>query len=221
MHAAAALWLLDLDGVAEGDLQRCRDWLSASEAARCERFVRELRRRQFVAGRVLLRMALGCVLGVAPRAVRLEERTGQAPLLAAPLPQGGAPGSAPGGAPGFSIAHSGRWVACAVSAQTALGLDIELRDAGRDLDALAAQAFDAGELARWACLRTLEDRQRINGFYDMWSGKEARFKLGGAEGGHCVFVPHAELSVALCSGLPLTQPLRIESATLAASWALA
>jgi 4'-phosphopantetheinyl transferase len=206
MSAVASLWMVDADAVADADLLRYRGWLSAGETARYQRFVRAQRQRQFVVGRIVLRMALGRLLNVAPQDVRLEEQVGKAPLLAAPAVKG-----AP---PGFSIAHSGRWVACATSAQTALGLDIELRDPGRDLAALAAQAFDADEMAQWERMRNLPDQQRVDGFYRLWSEKEARFKLGESAVGHCVALAHAELSVVVCSELPLVRPPRIEIVTL-------
>ncbi|WP_235914265.1 4'-phosphopantetheinyl transferase family protein [Rugamonas rivuli] len=190
--------MTDLDLVTDEGLILHRDWLSASEMARYRRFVRAQRQRQFVAGRVLARMALGSLLGVAPRDIVLEDRPGQAPLLKSPAPRGGLPG--------FSIAHSGRWVACAVSGQTALGLDIEMRDPQRDLAALAAQAFDEDEMAQWARLQELDEARRVAGFYGLWSAKEARFKLGVVAAAHSVAVPHEELSVVLCSELPLKAP---------------
>jgi 4'-phosphopantetheinyl transferase len=196
-----SLWISDADAVADADLQRYRGWLTASEMARHQRFVRAQRQRQFIVGRVLLRAALGRLLGAMPQEIRLEEQIGKAPRLAAPVPKNGAPG--------FSIAHSGRWVACAVSAHTALGLDIELRDATRDLPALAAQAFEADEMAQWARIEHLPGDERTDGFYRLWSEKEARFKLG-ATVGHCVAVPHAELSVVVCSEQPLARPPQIE-----------
>ncbi len=200
----ATLLMVDADAVADADLQRFRDWLSDGELARYQRFVRAQRLRQFVVGRVLLRKALGGLLNVALREIQLEERVGKAPLLVSPVVKGGMPG--------FSIAHSGRWVACVVSGQTALGLDIEMRDAGRDLAALAAQAFDAREVSRW---EGLPEARRVDGFYRMWSEKEARFKLGAASGGHCVALPHDELSVVVCSELPLDEAPTIEVVSLA------
>lgn len=200
----ATLWMVDADAVADADLLRFRDWLSAGELARYQRFVRAQRLRQFVVGRVLLRKALGRLLNVEARAIQLEEQVGKAPLLVSPAVKGSTPG--------FSIAHSGRWVACAVSAQTALGLDIEMRDGGRDLAALAAQAFDAREMARW---EGLPEARRVDGFYRMWSEKEARFKLGEGVGGHYVAVPHDELSVVICSESPLDDAPRMEVVSLA------
>ncbi|MRW89265.1 4-phosphopantetheinyl transferase [Duganella sp. FT80W] len=205
MSALASLWMVDADAVAEADLQRYRSWLTASEMARHQRFVRAQRQRQFIVGRVLLRAALARLLGVTPQEVRLDEQVGKAPRLTAPVLKGTQPG--------FSIAHSGRWVACAVSAQTALGLDIEMRDGGRDLAALAAQAFDVDEMAQWARIQGLSGDDRTDGFYRLWSEKEARFKLNQV-GGYCVSVPHPELSVALCSERPLAQAPRIDLVTL-------
>ncbi|MYM82302.1 4'-phosphopantetheinyl transferase superfamily protein [Duganella sp. FT50W] len=202
----ASLWMVDADVVTEAALQRWRGWLSPGEMARHQRFVRAQRQRQFIIGRVLLRMALGRLLAVTPQEIRLEEQVGKAPRLVAPVRKGETTG--------FSIAHSGRWVACAVSAQTALGLDIEMKDASRDLHALAAQAFDSAEMAQWARLQTLPEPERVEGFYRLWSEKEASFKLGVAAGGHCWSLPHAELSVALCSELPLDRAPALELITL-------
>ena len=204
----ASFWMVDADAVTDAELQRLRGWLSPGEMARHQRFVRAYRQRQFVVGRVLLRMALGRLLGVTPQEIRLEEQVGKAPRLAAPVLKGVQPG--------FSIAHSGRWVACAVSAHTALGLDIEMKDGTRDLDALAAQAFDSGEMSQWARLQGLPDEQRVEGFYRLWSEKEARFKLGVTGGGHCLVLPHPELSMVLCTEQPLERAPTIELVALQA-----
>lgn len=197
--------MVDADAVAQADLDRFRSCLSAGEQARCQRFVRDQRLRQFVVGRVLARHALGPLLGVPWREVLLEEQVAGAPLLAAP--------AIVGVKPAFSIAHSGRWVACAVSATTTLGLDIELLDDSRDLDALAVQAFEAPEMQQWQALQGLPQAQRSAGFYQLWSEKEARFKLG--SNGHTLALAHAELSVVLCSARPLAQAPDIEVVMLA------
>jgi len=204
----ATLWMVDADAVTAADLQRYRSWLTPGEMARHQRFVRAQRQRQFVVGRVLLRMALAPLLGVLPQEIKLEEQVGKAPRLAAPVIKGVQPG--------FSIAHSGRWVACAVSAQTSLGLDIEMKDAARDLNALAAQAFDSVEMSQWERLQGLPDAGRVEGFYRLWSEKEARFKLGITGGGHCLVLPHAELSMVLCTDKPLEKSPEIEVVTLGA-----
>ncbi|MGK5056693.1 4'-phosphopantetheinyl transferase family protein [Janthinobacterium sp. LB2P49] len=188
--SGASICLLDIRTIAVAQLHQYESWLGAAEAARYTRFVRPLRRRQFLLGRALLRAAMGEILAVAPESIVLEERPGQAPRLLAPA-----------GGPYFSISHSGHWVACALSSTTRLGLDIELRDPQRDVLALARQAFGAavaGELEKLPP----EERQAV--FYQRWSEAEARHKLG-VEEACCMTVAHAELSIVLCSTAPLGQ----------------
>ena len=50
----ATLWMVDADTVTDADLLRFRDWLSAGELARYQRFVRAQRLRQFVVGLSLI-----------------------------------------------------------------------------------------------------------------------------------------------------------------------
>ena len=186
----ASIWLLDIRSIETAQISRYAAWLGPAEAARHARFVRPLRQRQFVLGRVLLRLAMGKTLGVSPVDIVLGERPGQAPLLL--LPAGG---------PYFSISHSGHWVACAVSTTTRLGLDIELRDPGRDVLALAHQAFGAAVAAD---LEKLPQKERPEAFYQRWSEAEARYKLG-VTAASCVTLAHAELSIVLCSAAPLAR----------------
>lgn len=161
----ASVWLLDADALADETLASYAAWLDASERERLPRFRRPARRRQFLTGRVLARLALGHVLMAEPQSVRLQDRPGSAPLLVSPLTP----------AAGFSISHSGRWVACAVSNCSKVGLDIEAVDPTRDIDALAAQAFDADRQA-WLAARPPDTR--VRDFYGLWSRTEAQFKLG-------------------------------------------
>ena len=202
----ASVWLLDADalGDAAGDgvLASYAAWLDASERERLARFQRPARRRQFLVGRVLARLALGHVLGAEPSIIRLLDRPGSAPLLMSP--------SAP--AAGFSISHSGRWVACAVSRSSKLGLDIERIDAGRDIGALAAQAFDADRQA-WLAARS--PATRVRDFYGLWSRAEAAFKLG-MPAGSCFDLSTSELAVVLCCEQALDRAPEVELRTLSA-----
>lgn len=198
MPLTTLLWLSDAAALDEDALAGHLDWLSAGERERHGAFTRPLRRRQFLAGRVMLRQAVGALLGVPARQVSLEERPGAAPRLAWPQRDD----------VGYSISHSGKWVACAVSLEAALGLDIEIMDAARDLDSLAGQAFEPAEIA-W--LRARPEAARTEDFYALWCAREARFKLPppsreGEGGADCVHLAQGELAVALCSSRPLAQP---------------
>ena len=190
--AEAAVWLVDARNIDDTLLPGYMSWLSPGELARHARFMRPQRQRQFVLGRALLRTVLGHALGVPPAAIVLEERAGQAPL-------------SPAGAPSFSLSHSGHWIACAVSRQTALGLDIEVMNAKRDVLALARQAFGDAVANH---LAAMPREQQLASFYRRWSESEARYKLGGeageaGEAPSCVTLAHPELSIVVCSAAPL------------------
>lgn len=151
---AAALWLLDIGGVDEVAVDSFAARLGASEAARYARFVRPLRRRQFLLGRMLLRHAVGALLGVPAATVGAVEQPGRAPRLLL--------ADAARAVPFFSLSHSGNWAACAVGVDTPLGLDIEVMDAARDVMALAGAAFGASQ-GDW--LASLPEAARAPAFY--------------------------------------------------------
>lgn len=195
MACLAALRMVDTRAASDAGLDAWLPWLGEGELARYRRFVRRERRDQFVAGRVLLRQMLGQLLGRDPRSFAFEERAGQAPLLRAAA-----------GVAGLSISHSGPWVACAVSAHTRVGLDIEQLDPGRDIAALAAQAFDPQQQA-WLAARPAHTR--VRDFYRMWSEHEARIKLG-APAAQCTTLAHEAVSVVLCSAQALSAAPALE-----------
>lgn len=178
------VWLADIAGLSESRLAHYAGWLGETERQRYARFARPERRRQFVAGRALLRLALGRLLAADPAGILLQERPGQAPALVHPACDG----------LGFSISHSGALVACAASTATPVGLDIERIDPARDVPALAAQVFTPEAVAR---LQACGTQERTAMFYRMWCVHEAGIKLGTASAATHVFT-HAGFAGALC-----------------------
>jgi 4'-phosphopantetheinyl transferase len=186
------LWVADTAALDDAGLGLYAGWLGTSERRRCERFLRPRRRRQFIAGRALLRIMLARLLELAPAAIVLDERPGNAPRLAGV----GLP------AVGFSISHSGPWVACAASLHGPVGLDIECIDAGRDVVALAEQVFDAATAAQ---VRGCAGAARLQAFYRHWCLYEAGIKLGEASAADHVYT-HRGLALALRCARPLAAP---------------
>jgi 4'-phosphopantetheinyl transferase len=187
------LWLADAATLSDSALAGYAGWLGEGERQRAARFVRPARRRQFIAGRALLRLALARTLGMEPDTTHLPERPAAAPLLALAGHEH----------IGFSISHTACWVACAVSTAGRVGVDIELIDPARDIDALAGQAFDAQQRA---ALAARPPASRVRDFYTLWSTAEARFKLG-VEPASTFEFSHPELSVVLCcERAPTTRP---------------
>lgn len=83
----------------------------------------------------------------------------------------------PGGKPvlesgtlGFSVSHSGQLWACAVHTGQ-VGLDVQLQDLNRPLDAMARRIFTPQELDYY--------RQHPRDFYRQWCAKEAWIKYLG------------------------------------------
>lgn len=183
---ADAAWFLSHQG-----------WLSAGEVARYERFIREERKRQFMVGRILLRYALSSFLDISPQSIHVIEQRNSPPRL-----------DGVESVPGFSISHSGQWVACAIGNQSSLGLDIEVLNGKRDLVALGQQIFDEDAVKKIAYLQGME---RTRKFYEEWSKKEARYKLGAnipsESTPHYYIFPHAEISIVLCSAQPIQKTI--------------
>jgi 4'-phosphopantetheinyl transferase len=76
----------------------------------------------------------------------------------------------------FNLSDSGGWRVCAVTAGTAIGVDLERCDARRDVLRLARRFYHHTELA---ALQELDGSARSGAFYDYWTLKEARVKASG------------------------------------------
>lgn len=189
-QAAASVWLLDTAGLDAALIAAWLPRLGTSELQRFHGFKRRERSMQFLAGRILLRRVVEAVAGVAPQALQVVERPGNAPVVrvAGPLPL-----------PHFSLSHSGRWIACAASAETPVGVDIEILNTGRDINSLAAHAFGEDEAA---AIAKLSGADRYAAFYALWSRREAEFKLAATPAFYYP-LPHPELAVALCTAHPV------------------
>jgi 4'-phosphopantetheinyl transferase len=163
---SATLWLLNGNCVCDDALAFFVERLSNSEATRCGSFLRRERRRQFLLGRILLRFAVSNVTGLPVDGLDVVERRGNAPLLVLPDSQHASPN--------FSLSHSRNWVACAVSCDVALGLDIEVNETARDINAMSELMFHPSEHL-W--LLTLSHVERVSSFYEIWCAREALHKL--------------------------------------------
>ena len=163
---SATLWLLNASQVQEDDLAFFAGRLGASEAQRSSRFIRQERQRQFLLGRMLLRIAVADLTGLSVNEIHVNERPGNSPRL---IFVGRRPLLA-----NFSLSHSREWVACATSAQATLGLDIEVMDPRRDIFGISKIAFQPREHS-W--LKSQPKAERTSAFYSLWSAREALFKL--------------------------------------------
>lgn len=137
--------------------------LSAAERDRAGR-LSAARRAEFVAGRALMRILLGDILGCPPAQVPIAVTPAGRPEVESPA------GSEP---LGVSLSHAGGLVAAAVSRHADIGIDIEA--ATRPLTAVAWSCSEAER----AWLTGLPARSRAEGFTRLWTKKEACVKALG------------------------------------------
>jgi 4'-phosphopantetheinyl transferase len=176
----ANFWLMDGSRVQDDDLRFFAAQIGASEAGRFTNFVRPERRRQFLLGRLLLRIAIADLTGLPVSEIHVIERAGKTPELMLSKRQNLAPK--------FNLSHSREWVACVTSLDATLGLDIEVIDSNRDVVGISEIAFHSMEHA-W--LLSQPPAERVSAFYSLWCAKEAMYKLRcnlGGELGTCPLI---------------------------------
>lgn len=161
------IYRLDLAG--ETDLSYPQAWalLDEEEQARAQRFQHEPSRSAFVKVRASLRILLGRYLRVAPISLRFALGDKGKPRLV---------GSEPDRGLVFNVSHSGGLGLIALSADTALGVDVERRRAMANQDGMAERCFAPDELNWW---RALPEPLQQTAFFDLWSCKEAFVKATG------------------------------------------
>lgn len=137
--------------------------LSDAERRRAARFHFEHDRRAYVAAHALKRRMLCEAAGGAPGDWEFATEPGGKPIVAG------------GGGPHFSLSHADGLVACAISHEVSLGIDIE--PAGRRAPLGVAQAFFSSEERAW--LFGLPCAERQLGFFRLWTLKEAFIKATG------------------------------------------
>ena len=160
------VWRASIAGI-EARETLWRTALSPEELERARRFRSSERRRQFLGGRVLLRMALGACLQCEPASVCLSvDADGKPALRKTEFPLDIT----------VSISHSGDLALCVLGRGRAVGIDVEKVVERSHLPRVARRLFTPSECAAWSAL---PEDQRLAGFYRCWTSKEAYLKALG------------------------------------------
>ncbi|NJP11291.1 MAG: 4'-phosphopantetheinyl transferase superfamily protein [Leptolyngbyaceae cyanobacterium RU_5_1] len=160
------LWQADLN-LSEPQLKQLATTLSDDEQQRAHRFYFDRDRQSFIASRGILRVILGCYLGLEPNQVRFSYGCRGKPALAncdrPPTVQ-------------FNLAHSQGLALYAVTRDRALGVDLEHLRPLSDIEQLAKRFFTHKESQ---LISSLTPEQRQEAFFKLWTCKEAYLKATG------------------------------------------
>lgn len=174
--------------------------LSRDERLRANRFARARDRQRFTVARAQLRRELGARLSAAPRAIAFACGRNGKPRLS---------GSLGGTDLRFSVSHCGNAAAFAFATRREVGVDIETLRPVRGAGAIVAEFSSPAERRDYG---SLPEDQKLRGFFNWWTRKEAFVKAKGAGLSH----PLDSFDVSLAPGAP-ARLLRIGDG---ADWAL-
>ena len=163
--AEAHLWWARWD--ADASIAHLNGLLTEEEHVRCQRFVFERSRREFVLTRALVRTRLSQYAAVDPRDWRFRTNEWGRPEIETPaleLPLR------------FNLSHSGGVIVCLVARGRDVGVDVEAIHRVSDRADVAARFFAPSEVAALCALPEHEQELR---FFDYWTHKEAYIKARG------------------------------------------
>lgn len=167
-----SLWWIDLDDsrALQGDPAR---ELSAAERERAEKFRFDAHRDRWLAGRIALRRILARELGTMPHDLAFDTLAHGKPILTAEH----------AAALEFNMSHSLGCAVVGVTRDSALGVDVEAVERITDIRAIAERNFAEEERAQ---LFALAEAEQVEGFYRIWTRKEAYIKAVGTGLGHAL-----------------------------------
>lgn len=161
-------------------------FLTPDEQRRADRFYFEKDRRQFTVARGALRMLLGGYLNIEPSRIRFRYSHYGKPRL---------DGGDPDNSLRFNLSHSHGLTVMAFALGRELGIDVEWLRPDLACDEIAERFFSPAELA---ALRALHPDQRLQGFFNCWTRKEAYIKAIGTG----LSTPLDQFDVSLAPGEP-------------------
>jgi len=161
------VWLTSLSDVSTAEAQAYLQLLSEPEIAQWQRFVVEDARLQYLVTRALVRTTLSRYADLPARSWRFETNAYGRPHVSQPSASGNLR---------FNLSNTTGLVACAVSIDGEIGIDVENITRPVDADEVAPSVFAPVELADFRHAR-LEDRR--DRFFSYWTLKESYIKARG------------------------------------------
>jgi len=163
------LWYGDpAELAADAAIADCRRLLSPAELTSCARFAQDRSRLLYLSAHALLRRVLSHYAALVPTQWQFSVGPYGKPALAGPLEDQLLQ---------FNISHTNGMVACAISRDCEVGVDVESVERVVELTGLARRFFSAAEADELASFPAAGRQQR---FYQYWTLKEAYIKAQGA-----------------------------------------
>jgi len=188
------IWCASLD-VPSSTARSLLKLLSPDEVDRADSFYFEPERSRFIIRRGCLRMILSRYLGVLPEGLCYLYNSFGKPSLNTKTAQNGIY---------FNVSHSNELALFAFSMQKEIGVDIEYIRSDIEIDQIAQTLFSSPEKHS---LDSLTDRDKLEGFYNCWTRKEAFIKAIGMG----LSIPLDQFDVSLVPGeAPFLLALRSE-----------
>jgi len=160
------VWCVRPADVPLDDLVRWRDWMTREERDRCERFVFEELRRDFVITRWLLRSTLSRYIPIAPEDWRFDQNEHGRPHVATPA----------GRDLHFNLSHTDGLIVCVLADCYEVGIDVEQVTRRSRTLAIADRFFSPSEVE---ALRRLPVARQAERFFQYWTLKESYIKARG------------------------------------------
>jgi len=156
------VWRIALD-LAPATVKNLESALSADESQRAARFHFPADRKRYILAHGCLRAILARYLNCEPAQLCFSTNDYGKPALE-------------GHDLEFNLSHSGNFALIAIARGHKVGVDVEHIRANLDLELLAERFFSPGEAAE---LAGLPPEQKVAGFFNGWSRKEAYIKAHG------------------------------------------
>ena len=160
---AVEIWTSTVEQVPEPVWPNLLGILSVEERERAARFRFLRHRKEYIAAHVLKRMMLSARCDRPPESWRFSLESAGKPIV-----EGGV-------GPHFNLSHCAGLVACGISFEFSLGVDVEALNRDPPYE-LIQHCFTASE-RHW--LLGLPESKRARGFFSLWTMKEALLKATG------------------------------------------
>jgi 4'-phosphopantetheinyl transferase len=189
------IWFQSTESLDEAAIAAAVAVLSDEERAQYRRFHFARDARDYAAAHALLRVTLSRYGDRAPERWRFDTNANGKPFL---VEEGGFRAS-------FSLSHTHGMVACAVTRDADVGVDVECVDRDMDTAGIAARFFAPAEAAH---LMQLDPVGRRNQFFDLWTLKEALAKALGV--GMALSLNRLAFAVDRGGGVRLSAPADVD-----------